>query len=241
MKILLAVTGSISAYKSCSITSVLQSKGHEVQCVMTDNAQKFISPMSLAALSHRPVLTNEDEWSCEDGKIPHIYYTQEWADIFVISPATANTIAKISMGIADEIVSCMSIACPLEVPKLIFPSMNTVMLENNVTESNLKNMELTGWIVGKTQEKKLACGTIGKGALEKTRTIIEMIETIETGMTLRDPYNVDITKQNKGPINDGEPCPNCKSKNSRRISIENDGWSCGSCGHLFYKEVNNEG
>ena len=79
MKILLAVTGSISAYKACSIVSILQGKGHEVQCVMTDNAQKFITPMTLAALSQEHVLTNEDEWNCSDGKIPHIYYTQEWA------------------------------------------------------------------------------------------------------------------------------------------------------------------
>ena len=154
MKILLAVTGSISAYKSCSITSVLVSKGHEVQCVMTDNAQKFISPMSLAALSHNKVITDKDEWSCEDGKIPHIYFTQDWGpDVFVIVPGTANIIGRIANGLSGDIVSCMAVAIPLSVPKLIFPSMNTVMLENNVTKSNLKNMELNDWIVGDTQEK----------------------------------------------------------------------------------------
>ena len=177
MKILLAVTGGIAAYKACSLTSVLDSKGHEVQCVMTDKAQEFISKMSLAALSHNHVLTNEDEWNCTDGKIPHIYYTQDWKpDIFIIAPATANTIGKISMGLADEIVSCMALACPNDVPRLVFPSMNTIMLEKNITKSNLKNMELNGWIVGDTQEKKLACGIVGKGGLEKTKIIVEMIE-----------------------------------------------------------------
>ena len=73
MKILLAVTGGIAAYKACGLASILDTLGHEVQCVMTDKAQEFISAMSLAALSHRPVLTNEDEWSCADGKIPHIF------------------------------------------------------------------------------------------------------------------------------------------------------------------------
>lgn len=177
MKILLAVTGSISAYKACSITSVLVDKGHEVQVVMTDNAQKFITPMSLAALSQRPVLTNKSEWACEDGRIPHIYYTQEWKpDVFVIAPATANTIAKIASGLADDIVSCMAVACP-DIPKIIFPAMNTFMLGQKPTRFNIDEMEvLGGWIVGDTQDKKLACGTTGKGALEKTKTIIEMIE-----------------------------------------------------------------
>jgi phosphopantothenoylcysteine synthetase/decarboxylase len=178
MKILLAVTGGIAAYKACGLTSVLDTLGHEVQCVMTDKAQEFISAMSLAALSHKPVLTNKDEWSCTDGKIPHIYYTQEWADIFVIVPATANTISKISMGIADEIVSCMALAVPESLPRIIFPAMNTVMLEKNITRSNIKNIELRGWAIGDTQEKKLACGSVGKGGLEKTRTIVEMIERL---------------------------------------------------------------
>ena len=176
MRILLAVTGSIAAYKACSITSILQSRGHEIQVVMTDNAQKFITPMSLAALSQNSVLTNEDEWSCRNGRIPHIYFTQEWADVFCIAPATANIIAKIEEGIADDIVSCMALACPNDLPRLIFPSMNSVMLGKNVTASNLKNLELRGWEVGDTQEKKLACGVVGKGALEKTKTIVEMIE-----------------------------------------------------------------
>jgi len=176
MKILLAVTGSISAYKACSIASVLESKGHEVQCVMTDKAQEFISKMSLCALSHRPVLTNANEWSCEDGKIPHIYYTQNWADMFIIAPSTINTVSKIAIGIADEIVSCMALAAPEELPRLIFPAANTVMYEKNITQSNLKSLELRGWFVGKTQEKKLACGSVGRGALEDTRTIVEMIE-----------------------------------------------------------------
>ena len=178
MKILLAVTGSISAYKACSITSVLESKGHEVQCVMTDNAQKFITPMSLAALSHRPVLTNEDEWSCSDGKIPHIYYTQEWADVFVIAPATVNTMAKIGNLIADDIVSCMALAVPPNIRKMIFPAANTHMYGKCVSLRD--ELRQRGWLVGGTQFKKLACGTIGKGALEETKVIIETIENNES-------------------------------------------------------------
>jgi phosphopantothenoylcysteine decarboxylase len=178
MKVLLAVTGSISAYKACSITSVLDSKGHEVQCVMTDNAQKFITPMSLSALSHRPVLTNEDEWSCSDGKIPHIYYTQDWEpDVFVIVPATINMMSKIYNLLADDIVSCMALAVPPDLRKIIFPAANTMMFQKSAFSYELKHR---GWIVGNTQRKKLACGTVGDGALEETKVIIETIENNES-------------------------------------------------------------
>ena len=174
MKILLAITGSIAAYKACSIVSVLESKGHEIQCVMTDNAKKFVTPMTFSALSHRPVLTNDDEWSCTDGKIPHIYYTQEWADMFVIAPSTINMMAKIGNLIADDIVSNMALALPIDIKKIIFPAANTRMYEKCVSlRDELKHR---GWIVGGTQFKKLACGITGKGALEKTSIIIETIE-----------------------------------------------------------------
>lgn len=177
MKILLAVTGGIAASKACSLTSVLDTKGHEVQCVMTDNAQKFISPMSLAALSHRPVLTNEDEWSCADGKIPHIYYTQEWADVFIIVPATANTMTKIALGLADDIVSCMAIASPEVLPKLICPAMNTVMWDSVRNNSKIREgLTNKNWMQTSTVSKKLACGAVGYGGLLGTKEIITCIE-----------------------------------------------------------------
>lgn len=219
MKILLAVTGSISAYKSCSITSVLVDKGHEVQVVMTDNAQRFITPMSLAALSHRPVLTNEDEWNCTDGKIPHIYYTQEWKpDVFVIAPATANTMNKIDLGIADDIVSSMAFASPLSLPKLICPAMNTVMWEKIGRDVDYR-MRLSdkGWCVSGVSKKKLACGTIGYGALISTKEVIQHIMTVY----------------------DGKSCPNCFGKYENTAPIGN-GRCCCACGHIFFAENNNE-
>ena len=176
MKILLAVTGSIAAYKACSITSILVDKGHEVQVVMTDNAQKFITPMSLAALSHRPVLTNEDEWKCTDGKIPHIYYTQEWHPDIFICPSTINTISKIANGIADEIVSCMALAAPKELTKIICPAANTHMYLNPATQKNINILKERGYIIVEPVIGKLACGVDGIGKLASTKTIVEIIE-----------------------------------------------------------------
>ena len=177
MKILLAITGSISAYKACNLTSVLDTLGHEVQCVMTDNAQEFISKMSLSALSHNSVLTNKNEWSCEDGKIPHIYYTQDWEpDVFIIVPSTINTIAKIAFGLGGEIVSCMALAAPKELPKIICPAANTHMYLNSATQKNIHTLRERGCIIVEPVTGKLACGTEGIGKLPSTRTIVEIIE-----------------------------------------------------------------
>ena len=182
MKILLAVTGSIAAYKSCSIASVLVSKGHEVQCVMTDKAQEFISKMSLAALSHNRVLTNANEWSCEDGKIPHIYYTQDWQpDVFVIVPATINIIGKIANGLSGEIVSCMPMAAPKELPKIICPAANTHMYLNAATQKNINTLIERGYVIVEPVTGKLACGVEGIGKLASTRTIVEAIEKYDKG------------------------------------------------------------
>lgn len=176
MNILLGVTGSISAYKACSIASALVNRAHNVQVVMTDNAQKFITPLSLSTLSKRPVLTNDDEWSPKNDKIPHIYYPQEWTDVFVIAPCTANMINKIARGVSDDIISLMALATHEDTPTIIYPALNTVMLENKQTQASILGLRQSGWIIGQTQEKKLACGKTGKGGLETTKKIVNRVE-----------------------------------------------------------------
>jgi len=180
MKIVLGVTGSISAYKACSIVSALVNKGHEVQVVMTNNAQEFITPLSLSTLSQKPVLTNEEEWNYKYGKIPHIFFPQDWADVFIIAPCTANMIAKLSLGMSDDILSSMALALLKDMPKIIYPSMNSEMLSNKVTQKNILSLRQGGWIVGQTQEKRLACGKTGKGGLEITKKIVNSIEAQES-------------------------------------------------------------
>jgi phosphopantothenoylcysteine decarboxylase/phosphopantothenate--cysteine ligase len=181
MKIILAVTGGIACYKALSLVSVLDSKGHEVQVVMTDHAKKFVNLVSFAALSHRPVITDEDEWGDKASEIPHIYYPQKWkADVFVVAPATANIIGKFANGIADDVVSSMYMACPAYTPKLIFPAMNEIMYSSCALQRNIKTLVLDCCFVGKVETKKLACGNIGKGGLALTEHIVEQIEYYNT-------------------------------------------------------------
>lgn len=175
-KILLAVTGSIAAYKACSVTSVLVNKGYKVQVMMSENACKFITPLSLSTLSKRPVLLNADEFNNLNGdKIPHIYYTQEWSNLFIILPATMNCIAKIANGIADDIVTTTALATPCFRKKIIFPAANSYMYNNPMS---IKNLITTSgdWDVYPPESGKLACGVDGEGKLPSTKKIIEYIE-----------------------------------------------------------------
>lgn len=159
-KILLAVTGSIAIYKSLELVRLFVKAGAEVRVVMSESAKKFIAPLTFETLTSNRVLddTNE-EWSSD---FNHIKITQ-WADIMVIAPATANTVAKLANAIADN----MLLQCALAYPnmKILAPSANTNMLENPITQANFKMLGIANYTILETQTKELACKTVGDGAM----------------------------------------------------------------------------
>jgi phosphopantothenoylcysteine decarboxylase/phosphopantothenate--cysteine ligase len=159
-KILLGVTGSIAIYKSLELIRLLTKAGAEVKVVMSDSAKKFIAPLTFETLTSNKVLddTNED-WSNDFNHIK----TGEWADLFVIAPASANTIAKLANAIADNILLQCALAYPDK--KLLAPSANTNMLFNPITQANLKMLALANYELIDTQTKELACKTEGNGAM----------------------------------------------------------------------------
>ena len=165
-KILLAVTGSIAIYKSLELVRYFVKAGAEVRVVMSESAKKFITPLTFETLSSNKVLddTNED-WSND---FNHIKIT-EWADIMVIAPATANTIAKLANAIADT----MLLQCALAFPgmKILAPSANTNMIENPITQANLKMLGIANYTILDTQVKELACKTTGNGAMAEELNI----------------------------------------------------------------------
>ncbi len=159
-KILLGVSGSIAVYKSLELTRLLIKAGAEVKVVMSDSAKKFVTPLSFETLTSNQVLDDTNEsWVTEHNHIK----TTEWANLFVIAPATANTIAKLANGIADT----MLLQCALAYPnnKLIAPSANTNMLKNPMTQTNLKMLTNVNYTLIGTQIKELACKTTGDGAM----------------------------------------------------------------------------
>jgi len=177
--ILLGVTGSISAYKACDIARLFIKAGAEVYVVMSPSAQRFVSPLTFEALTRNPVLTEESEsWSSD---LNHIE-TGKKCDVFVIAPATANSLNKLSKGIADNIL--LQTALAFRGPILIAPAANTQMLDNHYTVGSLKMLRVNDYTVIEPQEKQLACGDIGSGALAAPEEVF--FETAKT--LLKDPF-----------------------------------------------------
>jgi len=176
MKILMGITGGIAAYKACDVISGLKVTGHDVIVIMTDSAQKFVTPLTFATLSQNPVMTTM--WS-DNYEIDHIE-AAKWCEVFVIVPATLNTISKFANGIADNLLSTVFAAIPKDTPKLIFPAMNKDMLlsPGMVRSTMILGKEHFGCFVYETVEKRLACGDVGKGGLMKPRDIVEQINKI---------------------------------------------------------------
>ena len=172
--ILLAVTGSISAYKAADLTSQLTKLGHHVKVLMTPAATAFITPLTLQVLSKQAVLV--DVMTEEDPKqIQHIDLGKE-ADLFLVAPASANTIAKLAHGFADTIVTSTALALPSKVKKFLAPAMNTKMLDHPATQNNLETLKSYGYQIIPPREAILACGDQGSGALASIETILTIIQ-----------------------------------------------------------------
>jgi len=159
-KILLGVTGSIAVYKSLDLIRILTKAGAEVKVVMSEAAKKFVTPLTFETLSANQVLDDTNEsWVTNHNHIK----AGEWADLFVIAPATANTIAKLANAIADNMLLQTALAYPHL--KIIAPSANTNMLENPITKANLKMLGIANYEIVDTQTKELACKSMGNGAM----------------------------------------------------------------------------
>ena len=173
-QITLAVTGSISAYKAADITSQLTKLGFEVKVLMTPAARKFITPLTLQVLSKNQVgldVMIEDD----PQRIEHIDIGKE-TDLFLVAPASANTIAKLAMGLADNIVTSTALALPQGTKKLLAPAMNTKMLEHPATQRNLKLLQDYGYQIIQPRHATLACGDQGSGALATVESIVKAVK-----------------------------------------------------------------
>lgn len=177
-KILLGVTGGIAAYKTANLIREFRKAGASVRVVMTNAATYFISPVTLSALSEGPVIADTfpdlHQWQISSDTW-HITLG-EWADIFLIAPATANTIAKIAYGVADNPVTIMalSIRCPI----VISPAMDTFMWENKATQENISKLIQRGISVLEPEVGELASGLKGKGRLPELKSIVKSVDEI---------------------------------------------------------------
>jgi phosphopantothenoylcysteine decarboxylase/phosphopantothenate--cysteine ligase len=170
--IVLGITGGIAAYKAADLASKLTQAGAKVETVMTEAAQKLITPLTLRNITHRPVVTDMFELASEYS-VEHIALA-EAADAVIIAPATANTIARLAAGIADNMLGCIVLAT--KAPVIIAPAMNDVMYRNAVTQENISKLKARGFSVIEPEYGRLASGKMGKGRLPETTKLIEAIE-----------------------------------------------------------------
>ena len=169
--VLLGVTGGIAAYKTADLASKLIKQHANVDVIMTRNATEFITPLTFESLTHTKCVTDTFDRN-HPWEVEHIALADK-ADVLVIAPATANCIAKLAHGIADDMLTTTALACTC--PKIIAPAMNTKMLENPATQRNLKTLEEDGYIIVTPGDGYLACGTVGKGRMEEPANILEEI------------------------------------------------------------------
>ena len=176
MNVLIGVTGGIAAYKVCSVVSTLAKAGISVRVMMTTQAQRFVSAVTFAALSRQRVWTDEDFWSPKQGRPLHIELG-EWADVFVLSPLSANTLAKLTHGSADNLLTNTVLAsvCPV----LLAPAMNTDMWQQKAVQRNWTQLlaDERYHAVG-PGAGRLACDRVGAGRLSEPAEIAAHIESL---------------------------------------------------------------
>ncbi|MEW6303755.1 MAG: flavoprotein [Verrucomicrobiota bacterium] len=174
--IVLGVTGSIAAYKAADLTSQLAKAGYSVNVVMTADAQRFITPLAFKTLSRHPVVT--DLYDEEEGWKPtHIRLADE-ADLLLIAPATANNLAKLAHGIADDALTCIALALNPKAKVLIAPAMNGKMWLHAATQENVAVLKKRGAEFIGPEEGMLSCGYEGIGRLWPVEKIAERVKEI---------------------------------------------------------------
>jgi phosphopantothenoylcysteine decarboxylase/phosphopantothenate--cysteine ligase len=187
--ILLGVTGSIAAYKAAHLIRLLVRQGAEVKVVMTPLAKEFITPLTMATLSRNPILV--DFFDPENGQWNSHIDLGLWADLYLIAPATANTIAKMAHGVADNLLltTYLSARCPV----MVAPAMDLDMFQHTATQQNIEILRSFGNIIIEPREGELASGLEGKGRMEEPENIVEkVIQYFSTNTTLQG-YKILVT------------------------------------------------
>ena len=169
--IIVGVTGSIAAYKSVSLVRLLVKEGAEVKVVMTELAKQFITPLTMATLSKHPVMV--EFYNPENGDWHSHVDMGLWADLYVVAPATANTIGKMAHGVADNLLltTYLSARCPV----VIAPAMDLDMYRHPATQRNLEILKSYGNLLIEPEDGELASGLVGKGRMEEPEKIVDFI------------------------------------------------------------------
>ena len=186
-KIVVGVTGGIAAYKACDLVSRLKKRGAQVRVVLTEHACQFVQPLTFETLSGNPAYTDSFDRKYEIGHVA----LAKWADLLLIAPATANCMAKMACGIADDLLSttCLAVRCPV----LVAPAMNSAMWRNPATQANLALLRSRGLRFVGPEAGHLACGDDDVGRMSEPEQIVEAVEAILNPQRDLEGLNVLVT------------------------------------------------
>lgn len=174
-RILLHVSGSISCYKSCELISRLSKKGHEIKVTASKGALEFVGKASFEGLSHNPIHTGMFN---DEDPIPHINLAQNWADLIIAYPASADCINRLAAGLCDDLFGAICLANNFIHPLLIAPAMNTQMFLHPAVQESLAKLKSWGAEILPCGEGDLACGTKGTGRLIEPVDAVKIIESV---------------------------------------------------------------
>jgi phosphopantothenoylcysteine decarboxylase len=174
--VVLAVTGSIAAYKAADLANLLVKRGCAVEVILTRDGSRFITALTLQTLSGNRVHGDMfDEGYPRE--VEHVSLAKK-ADLFLVAPASADSIAKLAHGLADDLLGAVALALDPGKPVLVAPAMNTNMYQSAPVQENLAKLRSRGWGIIEPREGRLACGDLGKGALAEIEEIAARVESI---------------------------------------------------------------
>ena len=172
-RILLGVSASVAAYKACDLASKLAQSGHAVRAVLTPRAAELISPQLFEAVSGEPAFVDEFAAS-RRGAMDHIELAR-WAELLLVAPASAGTLARLAHGLADDLLGTVALALAPKTPRILCPAMNPSMLGARPLQRNLATLREDGWEILEPEEGHMACGDEGKGRLVDPARIVERV------------------------------------------------------------------
>ena len=175
--ILLGVTGSVAAFKAADLTARLVKDGAEVVVIMTESAQRFVTPVTFEALSRRPVITSM--WQRTQFQEPVHVTLADWTDLLVVAPATANFLGKLAHGVADDMLTCMAIT--VTQPPLIAPAMNVNMYMHPAVQENVAILKKRGCEFVGPVEGRLASGLVAMGRMADVDDVVKSIQSVLAG------------------------------------------------------------
>ena len=186
-RIVVGVTGGIAAYKACDLVSRLKKRGAQVRVVLTEHACQFVQPLTFETLSGNPAYTDSFDRKYEIGHVA----LAKWADLLLIAPATANCMAKMACGVADDLLSttCLAVRCPV----LVAPAMNSAMWRNPATQANLVLLRSRGVRFVGPEAGHLACGDDDVGRMSEPEQIVEAVDAILNPLRDLEGLNVLVT------------------------------------------------